>query len=338
MKRLMLPLLLVLASAAGAQQPPPLPAPVQPAPAPAAAPSERMPVIPVEQMMLEYLPAPENAPNGLLGAVMKLYRRVISVRNADGSITGPLPNVDDVGNSFVIYDSADYVAAVKAAVARTVATLPAAQMAAPRVATYAPRNVNVNRLAEALDPLRRKVLVPGPPGFSSEVRQNLSFQLSPALMTLQDTPEHVERMLAMLAEVDQPPPQFLIEVLVLAESSADADDTSLPSELLENLHRLLPIRAFTQLATAIVRASVQPGEEHSLEGQLSTGENFQLRLLPGGVDLPNHRLSLERLRFEAAGQSFETSTVVDLGGYTVIGGVGSDPRLVVLRVSNLSGK
>jgi hypothetical protein len=87
-----------------------------------------------------------------------------------------------------------------------------------------------------------------------------------------------------------------------------------------------------------MRASVEPGVEQTLKGKLSTGETFQVTLLPGGLDLANHRISLQRLLFDSEGQTFETSAVIGLDEYTVIGGAGSDPKLLVLRISNLSGK
>jgi hypothetical protein len=336
MKRLMF-FVLVFAAAAGAQQP------AQPAPAGPSSPDApvvgRPPLIEASHMVLDFVSAPASAPAGMLGSVMHMYRRDIYVKNADGSVTGPVRNQDENGSGFIVYDTADYVATVKAAVAKALATLPPEEpRPAPQIATYTPRNVDVNRLAEALEPLRRKVIVPGQPGSAPDVRQNLSFQASPAMLSLQDTPEQLERMLALLREVDQPAPQFLIQGMVLAESANEGDDSALPAELSDNLHRLLPYRGFTQLALVLLRASVQAGEEQSLSGQLTDGKGFQITLLPGGVDLANGRISMQRLRFECGNQAFETSAVIQLGEYTVIGGVGSNPSLLVLRVSSLSGK
>ena len=130
-------------------------------------------------MVLDFVPISERHRNSARSA---MYRRDIYVKNADGSVTGPVRNQDENGNGFIVYDTADYVATVKAAVAKALASLPPEEpRPAPQIATYTPRNVDVNRLAEALEPLRRKVIVPGQPGSAPDVRQNLSFQASPAM-------------------------------------------------------------------------------------------------------------------------------------------------------------
>ena len=340
MKRLILPFVLVFAAAAPVRQP----MAQQPAegPAPQTAPvvNVQPPVIEVNRLVIDYVSAPEGTPAGLLGSVMKMYRRDLYVKNQDGSVTGPVRNCDDVGSAYLVYDTQESVTAVKAAVARAIAAVvPRPEPPQLRVATYTPRNVDVNRLADALEPLRRQVFISGPPNVvRPDVRQNLSFQSNPALISICDTPDQVDRMLALLAQVDQPAPQFLVQGLVLGTSMKSIDGVEPPAELVEDLKRLLPYEGYTVLATVLVQASMEPGEEQELSGMLSSGEAFQIALLPAAVDLAGGRVSMKRMRFETPGQSFETSAVIALNDYAVIGGAGANPRLVVLRLKNLSGK
>lgn len=336
MKRPILCLVLVFAAAAGAQQP----AEQQAGPPAPTAINVQPPVIEVDRLVLDYVFAPENAPSGLLGSVLKMYRRDLYVKNADGSITGPVRNADDVGNAYIVYDTAEYVQAVKVAVGKALAAVPRADATAPlRVATYTPRNVDVNRLAEALSMLRREVFVSGPAGFvRPEMRQNLTFQSKPPMLSMQDTSEHVDRMLELLAQVDQPPPQFLIQGLILGTSMKEAEPSDAPPELVEDLRKLLPYQGYMVLGTVLVQASMEPGEEQMLSGRLSTNEPFQLALEPAAVDLANGRVTMRRMLFESNGQSFETSAVISLNDYAVIGGAGANPKLVVLRLKSLAGK
>ena len=304
---------------------------------PAQMPQSRPPVVDIDLMTLEFVGAPEGLDSSSLSAIIELYRRNIFVKDKDGSVTGPVSDVQDSRAGFFLYDALDYVALVKGAVAKAAASMPKQPEQPLRIATYVPRYVGVEQLAAAIEPLRRKVLVPAAPGLPADDQPNTSFHSQPALILVQDTREQVDRILALLAQVDQPSPQFMVQCLVLG-TSMSADDTvaPLPSDLTDNLHRLLPYRSYPTLATALVRASIQPGEEQTLQGKLSTGANFGLTLLPGGVDLDKRQVSLQRLRFQAEGQSFETSAVIALDEYAVIGAAGSNPYLVVLRVTNLA--
>ena len=336
MKRLMLPFVFVFAAAvAAAQQPAEQPA----VPDESLAISVRPPVIEVQRLVLDYISAPEGTPTGLLGSLMKMYRRDLYVKNRDGSVTGPVHNWDDVGSAFLVYDTQEYVDELKTAVTRALAAVPRLDSPALRIATYTPRSVDVNRLAEALEPLRRQVFVSGPPNVvRPEMRHNLSFQSSPSLLSIQDTPDQVDRMLALLAQVDQPPPQFLIQGLVIGTSMKAAGPTDAPPELVENLKRLLPYQDYQVLGTVLVQASMEPGEEQQLAGRLSNNEPFEIVLQPAAVDLARGRVTMKRLRFDSNGQSFETSAVIGLDDYAVIGGAGANPKLVVLRLKSLTTK
>lgn len=297
----------------------------------------RPPVVDLDQMTLEYVGAPDGLDRSSLDAILQLYRRNIYVKGKDGSVTGPVKDLEDSRAGYFVYDAVDYVALVKAAVGKAAAAMPRNVEAPLRIATYVPHYVDVSQLAAAIEPLRRNVLVPAAPGLSAEDQPNVSFHTKPSLILVQDTTDQVDRILELLAQVDQPPAQFMVQCLVLATSLSDnATDAALPADLIDNLRRLLPYRSYPTLATALIRASIEPGEEQTLVGQMSTGSNFKLSLLPGGVDLARRQVSLQRLRFQADDQSFETSAVISLDEYAVIGAAGSNPFLVVLRVTSLA--
>ena len=292
-----------------------------------------VPVIAADQMVLEFLTVPDGMDDDMLSSLMQLNRREIVVRNRDGSVRGPLENCQESDRGMLVYDTADYVKSIKDALAKIVAEVPRQSELVLKTDVYVPRFVDVQRLANLLEPLRRPVMTRTSNG-AWQQSPNVTSQSSPAMIVMNDTPEQVERMQDLLARIDQAPPQMLITCwLVRGSFDTDLDSASLPPVLLENLQRLLPYKEYGLVTTAMVRTSILAGSERSLSGSFGPDGEFELQLQPGAVDGTGHRLAFDRIEFKSSeGQRFDTSAVLDFEDYTVLGAAGREPLLVVLQV------
>jgi hypothetical protein len=313
----------------------------------AAAPPAGPPVIDVDKIVLEYLSLPRGVDDDVLNTVATLFKRHVIVRNSDGSVRGPLLNLDSADDGLFVYDTAEYVKQVKDALARALSAVPREEQepaAELRTEVWAPRFVSAEWLLIGLEPLRRPVRPEAAPGVSGDLKPNVTAQQVPALLVLRDTPAHVDRMLALLERIDQAPPQMLLSCWVV-RAAGDEVDARLPAELADNLRRVLPYRGYSLLTTAMIRTSVMAGSEPSLTGAWAVphedgsedhGE-FELLLRPGGLDPEGRQLSIERIQFESSeGQRFDTSAVIGFDEYTVLGSTGSEPLLVVLQIRPLA--
>src|SRR5262245_40505828 len=66
-----------------------------------------LPVIAADQLVLDYLTLPDGMDRDMLQSLMRLQRRDILVRNADGSVRGPLGNCQEADAGMMVYDTAD---------------------------------------------------------------------------------------------------------------------------------------------------------------------------------------------------------------------------------------
>jgi hypothetical protein len=317
-----------------------VPLSAQDAPSP---PPEAMPTYDVNQIVLEYVPLPNGVNDDALTSVTRLFRRLVLVRNADGSVRGPISNMDCTDDGVFVYDTPVYVKVVRDALGKAEAGVSRSPEAELLTEIYAPRFVAVERLYGALEPLRRKVLEAGAPGMPPEDHDNVVSQKSPPLLVLRDTEEHVARMRELLERLDQPPPQALLTCWVVRARGTETDP-GIPAELADNLRRLLPYRGFQLLTTVVVRTSVLAGEEPSLSGSWHREQEdgsadsgvFTLKLRPNGLDQEARRISLDRIEFQSEdGPRFDTSAVLDFDEYTVLGAAGSEPLLVTLQIKSL---
>jgi hypothetical protein len=299
----------------------------------------------VDKLVFRIIPYPEGVDWRAVDPVVQLHERTIQVRQPSGAVT-EVVNVERTDEGWLVIDTATEGQAIEAAVAKVIASLtrsPAQEPPADLVLeTYVPRFVEAARLYQLLKPLQRTVWdAPAPGRGQREGRANVTFQESPSLLVLQDTAGQVARMRALLAQVDRPAPQMLLTCWLVSESVAGAaPGAALPPELAENLRRLLPWSQPHALATAMLRMSVVAGDERRLQGIYDAGdegrEEFQLVFKPAGVDESGRQLALQRIQFESsAGQGFDTSAVLTVGEYTVLGVAGDRPLLVALRATPL---
>ncbi len=301
--------------------------------------------IPVGDLVVALIPYSDEVSIDAIDPLLQLYQREIEVCQVNGA-TAEAWNITQSNDGWLVIDTQPQVETIKAAVSKLIASLTRAPSQAPPadlvLETYVPRFVEAARLYQLLKPLQRTVWdAPAPGRGQREGRANVTFQESPSLLVLQDTAEQVARMRALLAQVDRPAPQMLLTCWLVSESvTGAAPGAALPPELGENLRRLLPWSQPSVLTTAMLRMSVVAGDERRLQGIYDAGdqgrEEFQLVFKPAGVDESGRQLALQRIQFESsAGQGFDTSAVLTVGEYTVLGVAGDRPLLVALRATPL---
>ena len=153
----------------------------------------------------------------------------------------------------------------------------------------------------------------------------------------------VDEAVNVVVNMDRPQPQvrYVVHLLRAAEpdEELEPDAAPLPEALVANLAELVPARAFERLATAAVRAGAL--EPVVLESTADGRRRLQLELRPGAYDPASGALTLDRcgvtlthelMDGKPERQTFQTSTTLTVGEYTVLGAVGRDPLLLVLQV------
>ena len=296
-------------------------------------------IVAASDLQLGYFIAKHADADDLQEAVQGMGTRQFYARNADGSVNGPVTNVRRFGGmTLVIYDLPERVAQVMKFLENLDDVAGQADAAREHedeqpleLAEYVPRNVPLNSLATALKPFVR-IIGAG----ASEPARNVTYVESPARIVLRDTADNIKLMQELLERVDLPAPQLILNCWLLRGTDQDSD-SGLPSDLVDNLRRLVPFRGFAKVSMAMLRASVSGGQEQRLRGRFQgdDGEQrFELTLVPAGYDTRTQTLTLQQCKFESStGQEFSTAAVVKLGEYVALGAAGSDPLFVVLRVS-----
>jgi hypothetical protein len=308
-------------------------------PAPAEAGGNDVPIVSASELKLDYFIAQHASVSDLQSAIQGLAARRFLVRNADGTLTGPVSNVRRFsGPTILVYDLPDRVAQVTEILANLDAMagkaddaqdgLPAEKL---ELADYTPRNVSLDNLSESLQPFRHEVR-----DEDGAVVMNITFVEAPARIVLRDTAGNIERIQELLQRFDVPAPQLMLHCWLL-RGADQGDGTDLPSDLTDNLRRLVPYRDFETASTAMLRVSIVGGQEQRLRGRFERfdeEQRFELSLVPAGYDAHSQTLTLRQCKFESTtGQEFSTAAVVKLDEYVVLGAAGSDPLFVVLRVT-----
>lgn len=308
-------------------------------PAPAETGGNELAIVSASELKLTYFIAQHAPVNDLQSAIQGLVARRFLVRNADGSVTGPVSNVRRFsGPTILVYDLPDRVAQVTSILADLDTMAGKAEGAQDGVsaeklelADYTPRHVSLENLSESLRPFLHEVR-----DEDGSVVMNVTFVEAPARIVLRDTAENIQRIQELLQRFDVPAPQLMLNCWLLrgAEQGAGAD---LPSDLVDNLRRLVPYRGFEKVSMAMLRVSIVGGQEQRLRGRFQrddADQRFELTLVPAGYDAQDKTLTLRQCKFESTtGQEFSTAAVVHLDEYVVLGAAGSDPLFVVLRVT-----
>jgi hypothetical protein len=302
------------------------------------------PTFTADQLVLRYY-SPQVADSRSVASVMeRFYRRDFYVKAEDGSVSGPVRNIQSFGESVMIYDTPEFVERVleamrslEEATTRDPNNPAGSRPTELAVVEYSPRYQPVNNLYRLLDPFRKDIVVgfldTHPRGTQAQIARNITVLEEPATLVLRDTPEAVEEMVGMLKRMDQPAPQVLISVWLL-RGSHEPQQGQLPDDLVRNLSNLVPFPGFTRESIGVLRSSVIAGQAMTILGDMDD-DRFLLKLIPGGYDVDARQLAITDCEFNAGQQGFSTSTVVSAGEYTVLGATGSNPVFVVLQVSPL---
>jgi hypothetical protein len=300
------------------------------------------PTFTADELILRYY-SPQIADSRSVASVMeRFYRREFYVKSEDGSISGPVRNIQAFGESVMIYDTPEFVDRVLEAMVslEEAATRDPNNPTGERamqlsVVEYAPRYQPVKNLYQLLDPFRKDIVVgfldTPSRGRQAQIARNITMLEEPATLVLRDTAESVEEMVSLLRRMDQPAPQVLISVWLL-RGSHEPQQGELPADLVQNLSNLVPFPGFTRESMGVLRSSVIAGQAMTIRGDMHQ-DRFELKLIPGGYDVDARQLAITACEFYAGQQGFSTSTVVSAGEYTVLGATGSDPVFVVLQVS-----
>lgn len=200
------------------------------------------------------------------------------------------------------------------------------------------RAMELDAALQALQPNMREISARNSDG------EYLSFPnvqpMNDALLLLRDTQQNLDAMRSLLQKLDQPPPQVSVSAWVLRGGSVDAA-VGLPAELGKNLSVLLPGMKFAVESRGMLQSSAEPGHQIQLRMRGAEETRYDLNLITGPYDAENGRMTLQSCEFfvqpegEDAELLFETSTVLRLGEYAVIGLTGAEPVMLVLRFAPL---
>jgi hypothetical protein len=267
----------------------------------------------------------------------RLYGRVLYVADHGGYNAPPVENLQQLGDTLVIYDTADYAQLLGEALhnmdqAMAVADGDDAGHAASSnmetaIATWRPRHIGLNVSSAALASFRREALVFDERGNASRV-PNVSIVGELGQLILRDTPDQVQAMLDMLQSIDVPEQQMYVTCLVIrGQHAPSTDPTPIPEELSTNLSKLVPYEHFEMLTMGVLRASAMADNlELSMDG------NYKIQLVNQGYDAETKSLTALCGFGGPGGQRIETRTTIHAGEYTVLGATGFEPLFAVLKI------
>jgi type II secretory pathway component GspD/PulD (secretin) len=257
-------------------------------------------------------------PRALYNLVSGLAGRTYFVREHGGFQADEISNLQLLGDSLVLYDTAKHVQRVREILARL--DVPG-EVRAARTETreYAPRFLSIASVYAAVSAL-----------------VDVSVLTDQGKAVLRGSGANMEEALALLERLDRPDPQVLLTCHLL-ELTEQTGGPALPRELADNLQKLLPGSAFTQVGMALLKTSVG-GEPLAVQIE-STGKRYRLSFTPAAFDAASGALTargcmlVEERDGGAARELFRTDAVLHAGEYTVLAATGATPRLLVVRVT-----
>jgi hypothetical protein len=154
------------------------------------------------------------------------------------------------------------------------------------------------------------------------------------LVVLQGPAAANREALELLKRIDVPEKQVLL-TCQLVEVGSSSQGPPLAKDLADNLQKLLPGNAFSQVGMALLKTSVAAGTPISIQIE-TTGKVYELYLMPIAFDEESSSLTIEGCRLieqseRGPRELFSTSTLLRGNEYTVLAGTGATTRLLVLR-------
>ena len=255
-----------------------------------------------------------------------------------GGVRGqPIDNMVQMGDSLLLYDTADYLARMQAAL-EAIDVLQETERPEPddeRVTFhYTPRHMSMSDLLS---------IVEGMSSYMTMARER-------HVLVVHDRQSVVNEIKTLLAEVDVPVEQVLVTAYLVRgwnstveASGSKATGPGLPADLKEHLGRLVPGLEFESAGFAMLQTAVLPSRNGQVGLQLidvGQGAEFSLSFAPTAYDSQTGSLSVEDCSLTALTQSgtqriFSTNTVFRGGEYTVLGATGAKPMFVIVRLTKV---
>jgi hypothetical protein len=333
------------------------------APAQHASPTAARPAIDANKLtVLPYTPR-EFTADQLRQAAVELFGELLVVGGsgdvAQGGSTGfsTVPHFVVLGELLLIRDTkeaaADIAATLEALEAQersrreSAERFPAAkgEYAATRSIEIRPRYVSFEALANALKPFSRKILYAAE-GEQRVMPQSVHVIPDGNVIVVYETEARLKDVQALVARIDRPRPQMMMTVSLLHVATTPDEVESLPKELEQHLKSLLPARGFKTFAVGALRCAMQAGRQCELKAELENRGTWSLSFFPEAWSAETNEFSLSHCQFvlktpDAPGspgssQSFDTSLTFRAGEYVVLGAVGENPTLVVLRAQTIA--
>lgn len=288
-------------------------------------------------VMRNYRPDPTD-PDVLFYTIRNFAGRKITVRDPKSQNTSAHDNLQLFGHTILVYDSPENAERILGMLAeldaRTAedaarsAKSAGEERAGIEVFEYKRRYLSLDSLSQALYPLQ--------PDQPDSYEHSMTFVKERGSVIVRDTPERVQEVKELLAQVDVPAPQVLFTCYVVSGTDAESKgESSLPKELVSGMRELVGYPHLERIAFAMLRSSATTDRDLHLELQAAP-VSYTLSLRPSAYDAESGAVTLDRCSFVRVGEDdqqllFETSTLIQAGEYTVLGATGSEPVFVVIH-------
>ena len=302
------------------------------------------------------------------------YGRVINKRDDFGQVIGGTQNVQVLGNDrIVIFDTEERALAILD-LCRKIDVVQKDVEAIERLADlssrltsmeYSPRYLSANDLMDALRPFQHSITdFMDPNGrmrTTAGANMNISVLGDSGQLIIRDSKEALAEITALLATLDKPSPQVQLVCYVLRGAKSDTNTESdwghdveaasntpqganewgmsspnIPSEVTDNLSRLVPYSNFKLATMGVLRMSTSATPWPNTLRMPGDDESFEMSLQIAAFDEAEGILSFSNFGMKK-GQPmgptnlFATATSVQAGEYAVMGAAGADPIFVVLH-------
>ncbi len=283
---------------------------------------------------------PEHASTkDLLRVIDGLFEDQLTVLEREGGKPRPVRRFQLFGNAILIRDTSAGAKPLLETLEQLDLEARSVPAADESLVTYRPRFKSAQHLFEAVLPLTRQSAENAPIDLTITTG---------GLLVLRDRKETAGRVLGFLKEIDRPDPQLmLICQLIQGCSAEDSGGGKVAPEIENELKKMLPIPAFSTLATGVIRCSSYSQQPLTLV-LCYPGGSCEISMQPEAFDAQTGLLTVGSCKFEVRGltvpgpqagvssQSFNsvfTRLSMTAGRYTVLGAVGADPYFMVVKVS-----
>lgn len=293
------------------------------------------------RLRVEYY-TPSKAPVRLLST--SLGQMFVTARNNDARQI--VPYLHSFGETLLIQAPEDKMSEVLELIRRTDENYVGEQEQAAHSLeqwSYEVKHISLDSVASALHLIQME----GDPtraGFSRPPFQTTYVQ-ERGMLICHGSKEQVSRAQAIVHELDVAPKQLMLSCYLL--KGADVSSPNLPVDLTGDLSKLVPYKGFEILSSGLLPTDA--GSDMSMTVDLDGGMGmFRLNLSPSAYEAQSGKLSLSNVQFymelveervgrgqSRSSRSFETSTSLRRGQYTVLGAVGADPVFLVIRLDEV---